>query len=167
MGEFFSSEDFWDRSQGVRILILKMKKKEIQILEFFMFPQSLRLSPSLSLIIVMPLLTLRSWFYFFSFFFCIQALFSASLDMSPVRWISPPTSMLIMSTAALTQRPRVRIPLKPRKTFFRAISQLLKLRFTAMATSVTSFVFPQFTSFHSVFHSFHGLKCMGLHSSGW
>ena len=63
---FFSSEDFWDRSQGV---ILKMKKKEIQILEFFMFPQSLRLSPSLSLIIVMPLLKLRSWFYFFYFFF--------------------------------------------------------------------------------------------------
>ena len=26
-----------------------------------------------------------------------------------------------LSTAALTQRPRVRIPLKPRKTFFRAI----------------------------------------------
>ena len=36
--------------------------------------------------------------------------------------------------AARTQRPRVRIPLKPRKTIFRAISQLLKLRFTAMAT---------------------------------
>ena len=39
-----------------------------------------------------------------------------------------------LSTAALTQRPRLRIPLKPRKTFFRAISQFLKLRFTAMVT---------------------------------
>ena len=32
------------------------------------------------------------------------------------------------------QRPQDRIPLKPRKTFFRAISQLLKLQFTAMVT---------------------------------
>ena len=38
------------------------------------------------------------------------------------------------STAALTQRPWVRIPLKPQKTFFRATSQLLKLRFTVMVT---------------------------------
>ena len=38
------------------------------------------------------------------------------------------------STAALTQRSRVRIPLKPRNPFFRAFSQLLKLRFTAMVT---------------------------------
>ena len=39
-----------------------------------------------------------------------------------------------LDTVARTQRPRVRIPLKPRKTFLRAISQLLKLRFTAMVT---------------------------------
>ena len=38
------------------------------------------------------------------------------------------------STAALTQRPRVRIPLKPQNPFFRAFPQLLKLRFTAMVT---------------------------------
>ena len=35
---------------------------------------------------------------------------------------------------ALTQRPWVRIPLKPRNPFFRAFSQLLKLWFTAMVT---------------------------------
>ena len=35
---------------------------------------------------------------------------------------------------ALTQRPRVRIPLKPGKSFFGLFSQLLKLRFTAMVT---------------------------------
>ena len=38
------------------------------------------------------------------------------------------------STAALTRRPRVRIPLKPRKLFFGLFSQLFKLRFTAMVT---------------------------------
>ena len=38
----------------------------------------------------------------------------------------------------------------------------LKLRFTAMVTLI-SFVFPQFTSFHSVFHSFHGL----MNSINW
>ena len=37
-------------------------------------------------------------------------------------------------SAALTQRPRVRVPLKPRNPFFRAFSHLLKLRFTAMVT---------------------------------
>ena len=41
-------------------------------------------------------------------------------------------------------------------------SQLLKLRFTAMVT-YSSFVFPQFTSFHSVFQSFHGL----MNSINW
>ena len=35
---------------------------------------------------------------------------------------------------ASAQRPRVRIPLKPRNPFFRAFSQLLKLRLTAMVT---------------------------------
>ena len=35
---------------------------------------------------------------------------------------------------ARTQRTGVRIPLKSRKSFFRATSQLLKLRFTAMVT---------------------------------
>ena len=44
------------------------------------------------------------------------------------------TRGLCVSAAALTQRPRVRIPLKPRNPFFRAFSQLLKLRFTAMVT---------------------------------
>ena len=44
----------------------------------------------------------------------------------------------------------------PKNLFFGLFSQLLKLRFTAMVT-YSSFVFPQFTSFHSVFHSVHGL----------
>ena len=60
-------------------------------------------------------------------------------------------------------RPRVRIPLKPRNPFFRAFSQLLKLRFTCDGHILISFVFPQFTSFHSVFHSFHGL----MNSINW
>ena len=50
-----------------------------------------------------------------------------------------------------SQRPRVRIPLKPRKPFqFRATSQLLKLRFNCDGHTFISLVFPQFTSFHSV-----------------
>ena len=54
-------------------------------------------------------------------------------------------------------------------------SSVLKLRFNCDGHIFISFVFPQFTSFHSVFHSFHGLtnsgnklaclQCMGLHSS--
>ena len=54
------------------------------------------------------------------------------------------------STAALTQRPRARIPLKPRNPFFffRAFSQLLKLRFTAMVTY----------SFHLYSRSSHHFK---------
>ena len=50
-----------------------------------------------------------------------------------------------------------RIPLKPRKSFFfRATSQLLKLRFNGHI--FISLVFPQFTSFHSVFYSFHSIN---------
>ena len=47
------------------------------------------------------------------------------------------------------RRPRVQIPLKPRQTFFRATSQLLKLRFNCDGHIFISFVLPQFTSFHS------------------
>ena len=49
--------------------------------------------------------------------------------------------------------------------FFRATSQYcLNCDSTAMVTySLTSFVFPQFTSFHSLFHSFHGL----MNSINW
>ena len=39
----------------------------------------------------------------------------------------------------------------------RGTSQLLKLRFNYDGHIFILFVFPQFTSFHSVFHSFHGL----------
>ena len=39
-----------------------------------------------------------------------------------------------MASALALFLPRVRIPLKPRNPFFRAFSQLLKLRFTAMVT---------------------------------
>ena len=46
-----------------------------------------------------------------------------------------------------TQRPRVRIPLKPRNPFFRAFSQLLKLRFTAMVT-----------------YSFHSSNCFKIYA---
>ena len=47
--------------------------------------------------------------------------------------------------------------------FFGLFSQLLKLRFTAMVTYSFHLYFPQFTSFHSVFHSFHGL----MNSINW
>ena len=45
----------------------------------------------------------------------------------------------------------------------RATSQLLKLRFHCDWHIFISFVFPQFTSFNSVFHSFHGL----MNSINW
>ena len=48
-------------------------------------------------------------------------------------------------------RPKKRILGLQRDPFFRAFSQLLKLRFTAMVTNSFSLVFPQFTSFHSIF----------------
>ena len=51
----------------------------------------------------------------------------------------------------------------PSQIDFRAISQLLKLRFTAMVTYSFHLRFPQLTSFHSVFHSFHGL----MNSINW
>ena len=55
--------------------------------------------------------------------------------LSQLSYEDPYTGGWWESTAVLTQRPRVQIPLKPRKTlFFRAISQLPKLRFTAMVT---------------------------------
>ena len=53
--------------------------------------------------------------------------------------------------------------LKPRKTFFPATLQLLKLQFNCDGHILISFVFSQFTSFHSVFHSFHGL----MNSINW
>ena len=53
----------------------------------------------------------------------------------------------------------------PEKLFsgFQATSQLLKLRFNCDGHIFISFVFPQFTSFHSVFHSFHG----SMNSINW
>ena len=44
-----------------------------------------------------------------------------------------------------------------------ATSQFLKLRFNCDSDILISFVLPQFTSFHSVFHSFHGL----MNSINW
>ena len=46
---------------------------------------------------------------------------------------------------------------------FRATSPLLNLRFNCDGHIFISFVFRQFTSFHSVFHSFHGL----MNSINW
>ena len=43
-------------------------------------------------------------------------------------------------------------PVEARKTFFRATSQLLKLRFNCDGHMFISFVFPQLTSFHSAHH---------------
>ena len=77
------------------------------------------------------------------------------------RWSRHGSRVLI--TAALTQRPRVRIPLKPRKTFFRAIFAIAYIAIHCDGHILISFVFPQFTSFHSVFHSFHGL----MNSINW
>ena len=48
-------------------------------------------------------------------------------------------------------------PVETPKTYLWGTSQLLKLRFNCDGHIFISFVFPQFTSFHSVFHSFHGL----------
>ena len=74
-----------------------------------------------------------------------------------------------------TQRPRVRIPLKPRNPFFRAFTQLLKLRFTAMVTysfhlysrSSHNFILCSFLSRVDELNKLAGLQCMSLHSSGW
>ena len=81
--------------------------------------------------------------------------------MNSINW---PTSSVIAQagreTAALTQRPWVRIPLKLRNPFFRAFSQLLKLRFTAMVTY----------SFHSWQYTVYiwGLGLAGLfHNLCW
>ena len=49
------------------------------------------------------------------------------------------------------------------KNFFRVTSQLLKLRFVCDGHVFISLVFPHSTSFHSVFHSFHGL----MNSINW
>ena len=57
--------------------------------------------------------------------------------------------------------PLIRSPSK--SPFFRATSQLLKLRFNCDGHIFISFVFPQFTSFYSVFRSFHGL----MNSINW
>ena len=54
-------------------------------------------------------------------------------------------------------------PVEAPKNFFRATSQLLKLRFNCDFQIFISFAFPPFTSFHSVFHSFHGL----MNSINW
>ena len=47
-------------------------------------------------------------------------------------------------------------PIEAPKNFFQAISQLLKLRFNRNGHIFNSFVFSQFTSFHSVFIPFKG-----------
>ena len=54
-------------------------------------------------------------------------------------------------------------PVGAQKNFFRATPQLLKLQFNCNGHIFISFVFLQFTSFHSVFHSFHGL----MNSINW
>ena len=50
---------------------------------------------------------------------------------------------------------RVRIPLKPRKSFFSGYFAIDYIAIHCDGHIFISFVFPQFTSFHSVFHSFH------------
>ena len=57
----------------------------------------------------------------------------------------------------------VRIPLKPRKTFFRVISQLLKMQFTVMVTYSFHLYSRNSHNFISVFQSFHGL----MNSINW
>ena len=52
---------------------------------------------------------------------------------------------------------------EPSGPFLRATSQLPKSPFNCDGHIFISFVFPQFTSFHSVFHSFHGL----MNSINW
>ena len=54
---------------------------------------------------------------------------SAAVLYQPELW-----RPMYWSTAALMQRPWVRVPLKPRNPFFRVFSHLLKLQFTAMVT---------------------------------
>ena len=64
--------------------------------------------------------------------------------MNSINW---PSSIVWVFIAQLvehcstTQRPQVRIPLKPRKTFFRATSQLLKLRFNCDGRTFISQVY--------------------------
>ena len=48
-------------------------------------------------------------------------------------------------------------PILYKKLFFGLFSQLLKFAIHCDGHILISFVFKQFTSFHSVFHSFHGL----------
>ena len=57
----------------------------------------------------------------------------------------------------------VRIPLKPRKSFFSGYFRNCLNCDSLRWSQLISFVFPQFTSFHSVFHSFHGL----MNSINW
>ena len=68
--------------------------------------------------------------------------------MNSINW---PVSSVWVFIAQLVEHCRTnaeaRIPLKPRKTFFEATSQLLKLRFSCDGHIFISFVFPQFTSF--------------------
>ena len=52
---------------------------------------------------------------------------------------------------------------KPRKSFFRAIFDIALIAIHCYGHILISYVFPQFTSFHSVFHSFHGL----MNSINW
>ena len=47
--------------------------------------------------------------------------------------------------------------------FFRAIFAIAQIAIHCDGHILISFVFPQFTSFHSVFHSFHGL----MNSINW
>ena len=58
------------------------------------------------------------------------------------------------STAALTQRPRVRIPLKPRNPFFSGFFAIAQIAIHCDGHIFISFVFPQFTSFHTVKSNF-------------
>ena len=53
--------------------------------------------------------------------------------------------------------------LNPRKTSFRAICAIALIVIHCDGHILISFVFPQFTSFHSVFPSFHGL----MNSINW
>ena len=54
-------------------------------------------------------------------------------------------------------------PIEAPKSFFGLILQLLKLQYNCEGHIFVPFVFPQFTLFHSVFHSFHGL----MNSISW
>ena len=68
-----------------------------------------------------------------------------------------------MITESINLRVSSLIPLKSRKTFFRATSRLLKWPLNCDGQIFISFLFPQFRSFYSLIHSFHWL----MNSMNW